>query len=73
MTAGGVGIIIGAATAHAGELAWLAFVLAAVLSGAVLVMLTQLEARAVRMGLALCAAGAIAAFLLRPSDRSAAA
>jgi APA family basic amino acid/polyamine antiporter len=39
----------------------------------VLVTLTQLEARAVWMGLAVCAAGVTAAFLLRPGGRSAAA
>ena len=39
----------------------------------VLVMLTQLEARAVWMGLAVCAAGAIAAFALRSGSRSASA
>ena len=38
----------------------------------VLVMLVQLEARAVWMGLAVCAAGVIAAFLLRSGGRSAA-
>ena len=37
----------------------------------VLVMLIQLEVRAVWMGLAVCAAGAIAAFLLRSGGRSA--
>jgi hypothetical protein len=100
VTAGGVGIIIGAgiyvligaATAHAGEMVWglvIVIVIGAphvgdvslltgpglggVLNGAVLVMLTQLEARAVWMGLAVCADGAIAAFLLRPGNRSAAA
>jgi amino acid transporter len=36
----------------------------------VLVMLTQLEARAVWMGLAVCAAGVIAAFVLRSGNRS---
>ena len=39
----------------------------------VLVMLIQLEARAVWMGLAVCAAGVIAAFLLRSGRRSTAA
>ncbi|MDP2703125.1 MAG: APC family permease [Candidatus Rokubacteria bacterium] len=38
----------------------------------VLVMLIQLEARAVWMSLAVCAAGVIAAFVLRPGNRSAA-
>jgi hypothetical protein len=39
--------------------------------GSVLVMLTRLETRAVWMGLGVCAAGVIAAFLLRSGSRSA--